>query len=32
MMSALGLDGETVAAIRRSPAMEPSVTGRRYGS
>ena len=28
--SALGLDGETVAAIRRNLAMEPSVTGRRY--
>lgn len=28
--SALGLDGETVAAVRRNLAMEPSVTGRRY--
>ena len=28
--SALGLDGETVAAVRRSLAAEPSVTGRRY--
>ena len=32
VVSALGLDGETVAAIRRSLAMEPSVTGRRYGA
>ncbi len=31
VVSTLGLDGETVAAIRRSLAMEPSVTGRRYG-
>ncbi len=31
VVSALGLDGETVAAIRRSLALEPSVTGRRYG-
>ena len=31
VVSALGLDRETVAAIRRSLAMEPSVTGRRYG-
>lgn len=30
VVSALGLDRETVAAIRRSLAMEPSVTGRRY--
>ena len=30
VVSALGLDGETVAAVRRSLAMEPSVTGRRY--
>ena len=30
VVSALGLDGETVAAIRRSLALEPSVTGRRY--
>ena len=29
--SALGLDGEMVATVRRSLAMEPSVTGRRYG-
>lgn len=28
--SVLGLNGETVAAIRRNLAMEPSVTGRRY--
>ena len=28
--SALDLDGETVAAVRRNLAMEPSVTGRRY--
>lgn len=28
--SALGLDGETVAAVRRNLAMESSVTGRRY--
>ena len=32
VVSALGLDGETVAAVRRSLAMEPSVTGRRYGA
>ena len=31
VVSALGLDGETAAAIRRSLAAEPSVTGRRYG-
>lgn len=31
VVSALELDGETVATIRRSLAMEPSVTGRRYG-
>ncbi len=30
VVSALGLDEEIVAAIRRSLAMEPSVTGRRY--
>ena len=30
--SALGLDGELVATIRRHLAAEPSVTGRRYGS
>ena len=30
VVSALGLDGETVAAVRRSLALEPSVTGRRY--
>ena len=29
--SALDLDGETLAAVRRSLAAEPSVTGRRYG-
>lgn len=29
VVSALGLGGETVATIRRSLAMEPSVTGRR---
>ena len=29
--SALGLDEETLAAVRRSLAAEPSVTGRRYG-
>ncbi len=29
--SALGLDGDTVVAVRRNLAMEPSVTGRRYG-
>ena len=28
---ALGLDGEMVGTVRRSLAMEPSVTGRRYG-
>ena len=28
--SALELDGETVATIRRQLAMEPSVTGKRY--
>ena len=31
VVSALRLDGELVAAIRRSLGMEPSVTGRRYG-
>ena len=31
VVSALGLDEETVASIRRSLAAEPSVTGRRYG-
>ena len=31
VVSVLGLDGEMVATIRRSLAMEPSVTGRRYG-
>ena len=31
VVSALELDGETVAAIRRSLAAEPSVTGLRYG-
>ena len=30
VVSALGLDREMVATIRRSLAMEPSVTGRRY--
>ena len=30
--SALGLDAELVATIRRHLAAEPSVTGRRYGS
>jgi len=30
--SALGLDAELVATIRRHLASEPSVTGRRYGS
>ena len=29
--AALGLDGETVAEIRRQLAAEPSVTGERYG-
>ena len=29
--SALDLDGETLVAVRRSLAAEPSVTGRRYG-
>ena len=29
--SALGLDGEVAATIRRQLAAEPSVTGRRYG-
>lgn len=28
--AALGVDGERVAAIRRSLAAEPSVTGKRY--
>ena len=31
VIATLGLDGEMVATIRRSLAMEPSVTGRRYG-
>ena len=31
VVSTLGLDEEMVATIRRSLAMEPSVTGRRYG-
>ena len=31
VISALGLDGEMVATIRRSLSLEPSVTGRRYG-
>ena len=31
VVSALALDGETVATIRRQLAAEPSVTGRRYG-
>ena len=31
VVSALGLDGEVIATIRRSLAAEPSVTGRRYG-
>ena len=31
VVSALGLDGEMVGMVRRSLAMEPSVTGRRYG-
>ena len=31
VVSALGLDGEMIATIRRSLAAEPSVTGRRYG-
>ena len=31
VVSVLELDGEMVASIRRSLAMEPSVTGRRYG-
>ena len=31
MVSALGLDGEMVASVRRQLGMEPSVTGRRYG-
>ena len=31
VVAALGLDGETVATIRRQLAAEPSVTGRRYG-
>ena len=30
VIATLGLDGEMVATIRRSLAMEPSVTGRRY--
>ena len=31
VVSALGLDEETIASTRRSLAAEPSVTGRRYG-
>ena len=31
VVSALGLDGELVAGVRRQMGMEPSVTGRRYG-
>ena len=31
VVSALGLNVETVASIRRSLAAKPSVTGRRYG-
>ena len=31
VITTLGLDGEMVATIRRSLAVEPSVTGRRYG-
>ena len=31
VIATLGLDREMVATIRRSLAMEPSVTGRRYG-
>ena len=31
VIATLELDGEMVATIRRSLAMEPSVTGRRYG-
>ena len=32
VIDALDLDGETVAAIRRSLAAEPSVTGKRYAA
>ena len=31
VVSALGLDGELMAGVRRQMGMEPSVTGRRYG-
>lgn len=31
VVSALVLDGEMVASVRRQLGMEPSVTGRRYG-